>query len=51
MAYGVSNVVRDSTVGYPSNSFASCFYLIQSPQWAKLTACVNMNWATTESRQ
>jgi len=26
MAYGVSNVVRGSTVGYFSNSLASCFY-------------------------
>jgi len=28
MAYGVSSVVRDSTVGYPSNSLASYFYFL-----------------------
>ena len=26
--YGVSSVVRGSTVGYPSDSLASCFYFL-----------------------
>jgi len=28
MAYGVSSVVQGSTVGYPSDSLASCFYFL-----------------------